>query len=143
MSFIPEVDFDRSIELQEHAINEYLRLNGTHRVSGDLETVVDQAFQGRVQTLFVPIGGHVWGSFDTATRTLDWHPVAAPGDIDLLVLAVTHTLQHGGSVHWMERRRIPSGSIAAAICIEPLPRRRRPRQRRCQRDATEPRRRHD
>ena len=73
------------------------------------------AYYGRVESLFVAVDQEQWGSFDPATETLQIHEQGEPGDEDLLDLAATQTLLHGGAVYAVEQAQMPTGVPLAAV----------------------------
>jgi len=85
------------------------------RAINSIEQVVPNAFYRRVSTLFYPVDGHYWGSFDPKEGKVDLHPKRQPGDEDLLDLAVMHTLRNGGTPYAVEREEMPVGQEVAAI----------------------------
>jgi hypothetical protein len=108
-------------EARQRAAAQYRQLAGTGHASGDLETVVAAAHEGRVETLFVALGRQVWGVFDPATGWVQRHEQASFGDVDLLDLAAAHTLAHGRTVYAVGPEQVPGGTEAAAIFCHPLP----------------------
>jgi len=100
---------------QERADAEYRQLAVTQHASGNLEAVVAAAYQGRVESLFVGLGHQIWGVYDPTTGRVGKHQEASVGDVDLLELAVAHTLAHGGTVYPVEPERVPSNTMMAAI----------------------------
>jgi hypothetical protein len=85
------------------------------RGSGDLAEIVAAAHHRRVDVLFVALGLERWGRFDPASSALELHGRPEPGDADLLDLAATQTILHGGTVFPVEPRRVPDGKPAAAV----------------------------
>jgi hypothetical protein len=108
-------------EAQQRAAAQYRQLAGTGHASGDLEMVVAAAYKGRVETLFVALGRPIWGTFDPTTGRAEPHQEALDGDVDLLDLAVAHTLTHGRTVYAVEPEQVPSKTDVAAIFCLPLP----------------------
>jgi hypothetical protein len=106
---------------QQRAAAQYRQLADTEYASGDLEDVVAAAYEGRVETLFVALGRQVWGVFDPTAGRVEKHKEAALGDVDLLDLAVAHTLSHGRTVYAVEPEQVPSKTEVAAIFCLPLP----------------------
>jgi hypothetical protein len=106
---------------QQRAAAQYRQLAGTEHTSGELEAVVGAAYEGRVETLFVALGHHVWGIFDPTIGQVEQHKEASYGDVDLLDLAAAHTLLHGRTVYAVEPEQVPSNTDVAAIFCLPLP----------------------
>jgi hypothetical protein len=100
---------------REQATELYRQLRGTGRTTNRLSEAIIAATQGRVATLFVPIGVHRWGIFDPAEQRLETHAEVQPGDEDLLDLVALQTLAHGGVVHVVRPEQMPGHAPVAAI----------------------------
>jgi hypothetical protein len=100
---------------REDALARYHDLIGTGKASGDLMQIVPAAAEGRVETLLVPDGVQVWGSFDQDERSVEVHDQAAPEDEDLLNVAATATLDKGGDIFVLDPGRMPDNARAAAV----------------------------
>jgi hypothetical protein len=85
--------------------------------------VVPAACRGGVEVLFVARGQSVPGKLDETSGEAELHEAAQPGDEDLVNLAATHTLLHGGTVYGLPAGELPNGSPLAAIFWLPLARR--------------------
>ncbi len=96
-------------EAQQAAAAAYRQLAGTGRTSNNLAEVVPAAIGGRIETLFVPVGGQRWGAFDAAAGTVTMHDQPQSGDVDLLDLAAAETLRHRGRVFAVPTDQIPDG----------------------------------
>ena len=93
----------------------YRELLGTGRATNRVSEALNAATQGRVATLFIPVGVHRWGSFDAFEQRMESHDEAQPGDEDLLDLTALQTLAHGGTVYAVKPDQMPDGAQAAAI----------------------------
>jgi Bacterial archaeo-eukaryotic release factor family 3 len=100
---------------QEGAVDQYRRLVGTGRTASDISAIVTAAYDGRVDTLFVPIGVQQWGSFDGDSRMVEVHREAMAGDEDLFDIAAMYTLLRRGTVYAVAPERMPDHTPAAAI----------------------------
>jgi hypothetical protein len=98
---------------QEAAARRFAELRQNGRALDDLKAVVPAAVGGRVETLFVPRSGQVWGCLEGGSAVL--HEEAQPGDTDLLDMAAVHTLLHDGTVYAREPASMPEGAKVAAI----------------------------
>jgi Bacterial archaeo-eukaryotic release factor family 7 len=87
----------------------------TERTSGNISEIVPAASYGRVASLFVARDQEQWGTFDPETGTLQVHEKAESGDEDLLDLAATQTLLHGGAVYAVEQSEMPDEAPLAAV----------------------------
>jgi hypothetical protein len=103
------------MEKQEKAAAQYGQLSGTGQTTSDVEEAVLAAHQGKVDSLFVPVGVHIWGSFDADNNTIDMHEHQKPGDEDLLDLAAIQTKLNGGAVYAVEPETVPGNAPLAAV----------------------------
>ena len=85
------------------------------RASHRLDEVLTAAFQGRIATLFVPLGVQRWGRFDFNRLALEQHDEEQPGDDELLDLATAQTLRHDGTVYGVKPEDVPGGQLLAAV----------------------------
>ena len=93
----------------------YRELAATGRATPSLRKIVPAAFDGRIESLFLHADQEQWGSFNLATRTLHVHQPARFNDDDLLDVAATQTLLHGGAVYVVERADMPDEGPLAAV----------------------------
>jgi hypothetical protein len=100
---------------REEALARYEALAGTRRATSDLQEILSSGETGRVETLFVPAGEQLWGSWDPAGGKIRLRDDPLPGDVDLLDLATVRTLLSGGAVHAMPSKELPAGSRALAV----------------------------
>jgi hypothetical protein len=89
-------------------------VSGSLPTLGSLAEVVVAADDGRVESLFVPLGVQRWGAFDADRRIAEEHDTRLPGDRDLFDIAAIKTLGHGGSVFVVPELDIPGGTAVAA-----------------------------
>ena len=85
------------------------------RAGNRLSEILPAAHQGRIATLFVPLGVRRWGRFRFDSLTLEEHDEEEPGDDELLDLAAMQTMMHGGTVYGVKPEEIPGGGLLAAI----------------------------
>ena len=100
---------------RETAARTYRDLDNGSRATNEVAQAVIAAMQGKVDTLFVPSGGQQWGRVDTATGSVEMHPVRQAHDIDLLDFATVQTLTKNGAVYVVEPGQVPGGGPIAAI----------------------------
>ena len=105
----------RFAKAEEKAAARYRQLAGTGKTSQDAREIVPAAYHGRVEFLFVAVGRQQWGDYDPGANQVHLHPEARPGDFDLLDLAATQVLLHGGAVYAVEPSRVPDGARLAAV----------------------------
>jgi hypothetical protein len=102
-------------EVKAKAAAEYHEGVAKGRASHMLDEVLTAAFQGRIATLFVPLGVRRWGRFDFNSLTLEQHDHEQPGDDELLDLAAAQTLRQDGRVYGEKPEQIPGGHLLAAV----------------------------
>lgn len=100
---------------QQKAIDYYHESIAAGKGSNDLNEVIQGAFFGRVEQLFVPVGVQRWGHFDPESMELNIHNDAEPGDEDLLNAAAIQTIFHGGTVYAVEPEAVPDETPVAAV----------------------------
>ncbi len=103
------------LKAREVAAGRFHALAGTGRASGDLLTVLRAAHEGRVDTLFVAVGEQRWGKVDPASGEAAPHEEAQPGDEDLLNVAATQAMVHGGRVYAVAPAEVPSAGAPAPL----------------------------
>lgn len=103
-------------ERQEQAEARFMELLGTGLASNHLERIVAAACQGRVETLFVPVGVQTWGRWipEEARVELDSNG-RHDGSTDLLNLSATQTLMTGGEVVAVQPDQVPGEGTLAAV----------------------------
>lgn len=100
---------------RDDALTRYHQLTGSGRTSNDVATVVEAAFLGRVEMLFVGVGIQRWGQFDQEHGRAEIHAEAQPGDEDLLDWAAIQTLRNGGAVFASSPSEVPDGMALSAV----------------------------
>jgi hypothetical protein len=109
-------------EALRRAIGLYHQASGTGRATADVKRIIPAAYRGEVQTVFVTLGGHLWGTLDPGTNEVSLHERPEPGDEDLVNFAAIHTLRHGNTAYALRPEDMPEGKVLAAIYHLPLPR---------------------
>ncbi len=100
---------------RNQAVETYLDLSGTGRTAGDIETILPEAYGGRVDSLLLSPEAAKWGTFDPVTLKVDVHERPAGDDEDLFDLACVYTYLKGGAVYDIAAGTIPDIPPAAAI----------------------------
>ena len=90
-------------------------LSGSDKQSDNLSQIVEAAYYGKVESLFVPIGEHSWGWFDMERDTVHHSAEPQNGEHDLINMAAITTLTQSGNVYALEKEDMPNGSSIAAI----------------------------
>jgi hypothetical protein len=85
------------------------------RAGHSLADVLAAAHQGRIASLFIPLGVRRWGRFRSDDFTVDEHAEEQPGDEELLDLAAVQTLVHGGALYGVAPEEIPGKQLLAAV----------------------------
>lgn len=93
----------------------YWHLIGTGKTTNDVEEVVKAAYHGRVDTLFVPVGVHRWGSYDPSNDHIILNESDREVGWDLLDFAASRTLANGGDVYAVKPDEVPDKAPIAAI----------------------------
>ena len=88
---------------------------GTGQASNSIREVLPAACYGRIESLFVALDQEQWGHFEPTTNALILHQEEQAGDVDLLDVAATQTLLHGGHVYAVEQTHVPGKSQLAAV----------------------------
>lgn len=103
---------------QEQAEARFHQLLGTGLASTEVEQVVTAACQGRIETLFVPVGVQTWGRWipEEARVELSRSDGNGDGATDLFNLSALQTLMTGGEVLAVDPAQVPGeGQIAAVF----------------------------
>ena len=93
----------------------YLSVADTPQGSSDVKRVIRAAHQGRVDSLFVSLGEHLWGQWDPETDAIHVADKSRAGDIDLLDAAAAQAWMHGGTVFAVPPGEVPGGGKLAAV----------------------------
>ena len=100
---------------REDALKVYREKLGTRLASNNISDIFRAAKDGRIETLFVPVGKQKWGQFDNKTDELQINEEAKPGDKDLLCVTSSRTLRKGGEVFVVLPEQMPEESSIAAV----------------------------
>ncbi len=100
---------------RKEAVERYHDRAGTGRTANRIEDVFPAAREGRVDTIFVALDEHLWGTYDPDTRSVQLHEEPQPGSEDLLDGAAVHTWLTGGTVWERERGEVPDETPVAAL----------------------------
>ena len=90
-------------------------LSGSEKQSDNLTKIVEAAYYGKVESLFVPVGEHSWGWFDMERDTVHHSAEPKNGEHDLINMAAIKTLTQSGNVYALDKEDMPNGSSIAAI----------------------------
>jgi hypothetical protein len=93
---------------------EHLRAQGL--ASESLETVLEAAHAGRVDTVFVRGDLDLWGVYDFASQTIERRDEPEPDDVELLDLAARRTFLNSGTVYVCDAdEMVGEGPLAASF----------------------------
>lgn len=96
-------------------IDRFADLTGSDRQSDNLSQIVEAAYYGKVDSLFVPIGEQSWGWFDQERDTVHHSPDQQNGEHDLINAAAIKTISQGGNVYALDKEQMPNSASIAAI----------------------------
>lgn len=103
------------LKAQQEAVDTYRQIAGTGLTSNNVNDIVPAAYNGRVETLFINTGIHLWGTYDPDTNEVELDKGAANGKVDLLDLAAVHTILNGGAVYTVQPEDMPADEPIAAL----------------------------
>ncbi|MGM0546660.1 MAG: hypothetical protein ACQEST_08055 [Bacteroidota bacterium] len=90
-------------------------LSGSDKQSDNLSQIVEAAYYGKIESLFVPINEHSWGWFDMERDTVHHSTEPKNGEHDLINMAAIKTLTQSGNVYALNKEDMPNSSSIAAI----------------------------
>ena len=90
-------------------------LSGKTATARDVDAALVASYQGHIESVFIPVQHHVWGSFEPGSLTVTKHEERQPGDRDLLNVIAAFTLIRGGNVFVVDAAAMPSSDPVAAV----------------------------
>ncbi len=111
----PQFNADR-----QAAAEEYGSLQNKKQATDDLEVILNAAFDGQIDTLFVSAGSQQWGLFDQKSRKLTPAEENSTDSEELLNLVTTQALLTNANVYVVEQSKMPVEAIAAATLRYPI-----------------------
>jgi Bacterial archaeo-eukaryotic release factor family 7 len=100
---------------RRRAVLEYESLLGTGRASNDLHEILRAAYQGRVESAFIPTDIERWGRYDAEQDAFEVHTSPEPGDEDLVNEVAIQTIVKHGAIYAITPQAIPGASPVAAV----------------------------
>lgn len=100
---------------QSEALQTYEQMAATNQAADTIEEILPAAYQGRVQTAFVPLNRQRWGRFDPETLEVHLAAEEGPDTYDLYDQFAVYTLMRNGQVFALESELLPGTGSAAAI----------------------------
>lgn len=124
----PEEIRDRALEVVEPqfeadrkaAADEYGSLQDKDQATADLELILNAAFNGQIDTLFISKNSQQWGMFDTRSRKLIYQDEQTEGSEELLNMAAIQALATDAEVYVVEQSEMPIEGAAAATLRYPI-----------------------
>jgi len=104
-------------EDQRRGVNQLHELlgQGSKRATLDLQTIVQASSYGQVETLFLPAGVRIWGTYDPKHNKVVPEPEPTLQNQDLLDYAAAQTILNSGNVFTILPDQLPQGGMPAAI----------------------------
>ncbi len=103
------------IQQEKETVEKYFAHGTSAKFSTDLDEILRQASQGRVDTLLVAQGVREWGSFNQDTLRVTYTDEPQAEADDLLDIACIQTLRNGGKAFVLPPEEIPHHTHAAAV----------------------------
>lgn len=124
----PEEIRDRAFAIVEPHFNadrkaakeNYGNLANKDQATDDLETVLNAAFNGQIDTLFVAEGQQQWGHFEAKDRKLALSEPDDANSENLLNLAISKALETDAKVYVVAQGDMPGESYLAATLRYPI-----------------------
>ncbi|HEY4389319.1 MAG TPA: hypothetical protein VGN34_33155 [Ktedonobacteraceae bacterium] len=110
-----EIMQSQQAKTQQEILRSFREPADIHLISQNITDIVPAAYNGRIDTLFVAIDREQWGKFEPTKLSITIHEQEEPDDKDLLDVAATQTLLHGGKVYAIEYAQMPDQAFAAAL----------------------------
>lgn len=92
----------------DKAEKEFQALVSEGKSSSDASKLIPASIAGRMETLFLKKGQHLWGRYFEKEHKIETHQVRRVGDADLLDLAATKTIAQGGKVYIVNEEAMPT-----------------------------------
>lgn len=109
---IVQDQFDQS---EQEASQRYNDLIGTGLASSNIREIVPAAHYGRVESLFVALDQHQWGTFDPQNREVELDEEQTADNQDLMDAAAIQTFLNSGKVFAVEPGQVPGNTSMAAV----------------------------
>jgi hypothetical protein len=107
-------------EAQKQALVKYSEQAHSDWTSHDADEIIAATRRGRVDTLLVAAGHHVWGTVDEETGDVERCDRDLPQAEDLVDYATVHTLRNGGQAFVLPPERLPAGNQMIALFRYPI-----------------------
>jgi hypothetical protein len=97
------MDVDR-----KEKISLFKQYDGTGRTSSEIEQVLQSAWDGKIDTLFVESRADIWGIYDPEKRHVRVDEEPSPSNVSLLNKIAIKTFLSGGKVFLSEKKEMPN-----------------------------------
>lgn len=92
---------------QYNKINKFNELYHTHKTSYEIDVIVNAAFNGKIDTLFIEEGGDVFGIYDKKYNEVTIDQKNEMNNVSLTNLAALLTFKQGGEVYFLPPEQMP------------------------------------
>lgn len=96
-------------------IDRFNNLKGSELISTDVSDIVKGAYFGKVDTLFVPMGFHQYGVFDSEKNQVEISDKLNGETVDLINHAAISAIRNGSTLYGLQQAEVPNNSGLAAI----------------------------
>lgn len=96
-------------------IERFNNLKGSELISTDVSDIVKGAYFGKIDTLFVPMGFHQYGIFDTEKNQVEISDNLNGEAVDLINHAAISAIKNGSTLYGLPQSEVPDNSGLAAI----------------------------
>lgn len=103
------------LEKESSALTDFERGKDQRKAADDLEEIARASVKGRVKTLILAKGVHLWGQVATTGRIAVQDPKDLPRTDDLLDDLAEAVVARGGQVISLDQQRMPTESPIAAV----------------------------
>ncbi|MEO0646780.1 MAG: hypothetical protein AAFZ17_11575 [Cyanobacteria bacterium J06650_10] len=100
--------------------DQYGSLADKEQATEDIAQILNAAFNGQIDTLFIAKNSQAWGQFDSGSRTVTYHEKQTADSEDLLELATSQALATEANVYVLDAEELPTKAIAAATLRYPI-----------------------
>ncbi len=100
---------------EKQALEKYHQQTSAHKTTTILGDILQSAYSGRIDTLFITRDTNVWGDYNLKTGQLTMHSQQQPDSVELYDRAAIHTLINGGTVYGLKPKEMIKDSPIAAI----------------------------
>ena len=107
-------------ESRTSASEEFGSLLNQNQASQDLAQILNAAYNGQIDALFVAEDAHIWGRFDAEKRQLQPHASQTDESEELLGLAITKAIAADADVYVVTNTEMPVDSVIAATLRYPI-----------------------